>query len=148
MQVVEVLKRQPYSIFVRRLVDTGWQRPIGCLKFQVIFRKRAIDKLVWPEPPRIAFHSQPFLPLFPRSRTSETSDLIKSDAWDVQFKFVQFQFYITLSYTNMWDQYTALSNRDNQLHYHRHTSGPIQWAHGNCALQRSVAARPGLFCGK
>jgi len=22
--------------------DTGWQRPIGCLKLQVIFRKRAI----------------------------------------------------------------------------------------------------------
>jgi len=148
VQVVELLNRQPYSLFVRRLVDTGWKRPIKCLKLRVIFRKRATDKLVGPEPPRIAGHSQPFLPLFPRGRTSETSDLTKSDAWDVQFEFVQFEFYTTLPYTNMWDQYTPLSNRDNTLPYHPHTSGPIQWAHCNCALQRSVAARPGLFCGK
>jgi len=26
-----------------------------------------------------------------------------------------------------------------------HYSGPIQWARGNCALKRSVAARPGVF---
>jgi len=29
-----------------------------------------------------------------------------------------------------------------------HYCSPMQWARGNCALKRSVAARPGLFCRK
>ena len=31
------------NIFARTINVTGWRRPIGCLKLQVIFRKRAIN---------------------------------------------------------------------------------------------------------
>jgi len=31
------------SLFIRAQCGTGWRRPIGCLKLQVIFRKRATN---------------------------------------------------------------------------------------------------------
>jgi len=47
-------------------------------------------------------------------------------------------------YSNRGIPYLITLPYFDNLHY----SGPIQWARGNCALKRSVAARPGLFCGK
>jgi len=39
-----------HSQKVSILVISGWRRPIGCLKLQVIFRKRAInDRALWRE---------------------------------------------------------------------------------------------------
>jgi len=31
------------KVMIYRASSTGWQRPIGCLKLQVIFRKRATN---------------------------------------------------------------------------------------------------------